>query len=290
MALFRKKKSYIQIKPAQADELKARRAQIPDGLAESCPGCKEIIFKQSIGEEYLCPKCEYHLQFPAMDRIEWLVDAGSFTEWDKELAAEDPFDFPGYQEKLDRSQKTTGLQEAIVTGQASLEGLPFALGVMDSRFIMASMGTVVGEKLTRLFERATELELPVVLYIASGGARMQEGILSLMQMAKVSQAVSRHDQAGLFYCTVLTNPTTGGVSASFAMQGDVTLAEPKATVGFAGKRVIEQTIGSKLPADFQDAETVLEYGFIDHIVHRSEQKNVLNLLLAIHAAAESAGD
>lgn len=289
MALFRKKKSYIQItNPAQADELKARRALIPDGLAESCPSCKEIIFKSSIGEDYLCPKCDYHLQFPTMERIEWLVDVGSFTEWDKELTAQDPFEFTGYQDKIERARKTTGLEEAIVTGQANLEGMPFALGVMDSRFIMASMGTVVGEKLTRLFERATELKLPVVLYIASGGARMQEGILSLMQMAKVSQAVSRHDQAGLFYCAFLTHPTTGGVSASFAMQGDMTLAEPKATVGFAGKRVIEQTIGSKLPADFQDAETVLEYGFIDQIVHRSEQKNVLSLLLSIHAA-ESPG-
>ena len=289
MALFRKKKSYIQIKPTDADELKARRAQVPDGLAESCPSCREIIFKSSIGKDYLCPKCDYHLQFPTMERIEWLVDTGSFTEWDKEMAAQDPFEFPGYQEKIEQARKTTGLEEAIVTGQAKLEGLPFALGVMDSRFIMASMGTVVGEKLTRLFERATELQLPIVLYIASGGARMQEGILSLMQMAKVSQAVSKHNQAGLFYCVFLTHPTTGGVSASFAMQGDITLAEPKATVGFAGKRVIEQTIGSKLSADFQEAETVLEYGFIDQIVHRDEQKNVLSLLLSIHAA-ESLGD
>ena len=289
MALFRKKKSYIQIKPTDADELKARRAQVPDGLAESCPSCREIIFKSSIGEDYLCPKCDYHLQFPTMERIEWLVDTGSFTEWDKEMAAQDSFEFPGYQEKIERARKTTGLEEAIVTGQAKLEGLPFALGVMDSRFIMASMGTVVGEKLTRLFERATELQLPIVLYIASGGARMQEGILSLMQMAKVSQAVSKHNQAGLFYCAFLTHPTTGGVSASFAIQGDITLAEPKATVGFAGKRVIEQTIGSKLPADFQEAETVLEYGFIDQIVHRDEQKNVLSLLLSIHTP-ESLGD
>lgn len=289
MALFRKKKSYIQINPEHADEIKERRAQIPDGLAESCPNCKEIIFKSSIGEDYLCPKCDYHLQFPAMDRIEWLVDSGSFKEWATELTAKNPLEFPGYQDKIEHSQKATGLQEAIVIGQAQLNGLSFAIGVMDSRFIMASMGTVVGEKLTRLFEQATELNLPVVLYIASGGARMQEGILSLMQMAKVSQAVSRHDQAGLFYGAFLTHPTTGGVSASFAMQGDITLAEPKATVGFAGKRVIEQTIGSKLPADFQAAETVLEYGYIDHIVHRSDQRNVLNLLLSIHAP-ESSGD
>lgn len=289
MALFRKNKKYIQINPTRADVLKERRAQIPDGLAESCPSCKDVIFKSSIGQDYLCPKCEHHLQFPANERIEWLVDAGSFVEWNAELTAKDPLEFPGYQAKIERGQKITDLEEAVVTGQAELDGLPFALGVMDSRFIMASMGTVVGEKLTRLFERATEENLPVILYIASGGARMQEGILSLMQMAKVSQAIVRHDQAGLFYGTVLTNPTTGGVTASFAMQGDVTLAEPKAIVGFAGKRVIEQTINSKLSDDFQAAETVLRYGFIDQIVPRGKQAQVLSLLLSIHQP-ESRGD
>ena len=289
MALFRKKKKYIQINPKRADKVKERRAQIPDGLAESCPSCKDVIFRSSIGTDCLCPKCGHHLQFPANERIEWLVDAGSFVEWDSELTAKDPLDFPGYQTKIERSQKISGLEEAVVTGRAKLDGLPFAIGVMDSRFIMASMGTVVGEKLTRLFERALEGNLPVVLYIASGGARMQEGILSLMQMAKVSQAVSRHDQAGLFYGTILTNPTTGGVTASFAMQGDVTLAEPKATVGFAGKRVIEQTINSKLSDDFQAAETVLGYGFIDQIVPREKQSQVLSLLLAIHQP-ESLGE
>lgn len=289
MALFRKKKKYVEINPRRADELKERRAQIPDGLAERCPKCQAIIFQNSIGSDHLCPKCSYHLQFPALKRIKWLVDDGSFKEWDSDLTAKDPLHFPGYQEKLDRSQKSTQLKEAVVTGQAKLDGLPFALGVMDSRFVMASMGTVVGEKLTRLFEHATEQKLPVVLYIASGGARMQEGILSLMQMAKISQAVSRHSQAGLFYCTVLTHPTTGGVTASFAMQGDVTLAEPEAIVGFAGKRVIEQTIGSDLPEDFQTAETVLENGFIDNIVSRKKQHQVLRLLLAAHQT-ERSGD
>lgn len=289
MALFRKKKKYVEINPRRSDELKERRAQIPDGLAERCPKCQAIIFQNSIGNDHLCPKCSYHLQFPALKRIKWLVDDGSFKEWDSDLTAKDPLDFPGYQEKLDRSQKSTQLKEAVVTGQAELKGLPFALGVMDSRFVMASMGTVVGEKLTRLFEQATREKLPVVLYIASGGARMQEGILSLMQMAKISQAVSKHSQAGLFYCTVLTHPTTGGVTASFAMQGDITLAEPEATVGFAGKRVIEQTIGSDLPKDFQTAETVLENGFIDNIVSRKKQHHVLSLLLAAHQT-ERLGD
>lgn len=282
MALFRKKKKYVKVNPQRADELRERRAQIPDGLAERCPKCQTIIFQNSIGSDYLCPKCSYHLQFPAMKRMDWLTDKGTFKEWNADLDTQDPLNFPGYQEKLTRSQKSTGLKEAIVTGEAELDGFPLAIGVMDSRFVMASMGTVVGEKLTRLFEEATKKELPVVLYIASGGARMQEGILSLMQMAKVTQAVSKHSQAGLFYCAFLTHPTTGGVTASFAMQGDVTLAEPEAIVGFAGKRVIEQTIGSDLPKDFQSAEKVQEYGFIDHIVPRKDQHKVLRLLLAVH--------
>lgn len=282
MAFFRRKKKYVEINPLRSKEIQERRALIPDDLASACPSCKEIIFTSSIGKEYMCPKCQYHLQFPAMDRVKWLTDAGSFQEWDSEVTAENPLDFPGYQVKIDKGQKSTGLQEAVLTGQAELEGQSFAIGVMDSRFIMASMGTVVGEKLTRLFERATELKLPVILYIASGGARMQEGILSLMQMAKVTQAVSRHSQAGLFYCPVLTHPTTGGVTASFAMQGDMILAEPSATVGFAGKRVIEQTIKSELPADFQKAETVLENGFIDQIVSRTKQHKVLSFLLKVH--------
>jgi len=282
MALFRKQK-YIKINPVRSDEIKARRAQIPDGLAQRCPKCQKIIFQNSITQHYLCPECDYHLQFPAKERIEWLVDEASFVEWDSELEAKDPFDFPGYAEKIERGQKATQLKEAIVTGQGTLNGLPFAIGVMDSRFIMASMGSVVGEKLTRLFERATEKNLPVVLFIASGGARMQEGILSLMQMAKVTQAVSKHSQAGLFYCSFLTHPTTGGVTASFAMQGDIILAEPEATVGFAGKRVIEQTIKSKLTDDFQTAETVLKNGFIDHVVSRKKQHQTLQLLLSVHA-------
>lgn len=282
MPLFRKKNKYVQISPSRPDEIKERRAQIPDGLAERCPKCQSVIFKNSIESDYLCPKCGYHLQFPARDRVEWVTDTGSFEEWDSELDSENPLDFPEYDAKIEKSQKITKLNEAILTGRAKLEGFPLAIGVMDNRFIMASMGTVVGEKLTRLFERASEEDLPVVLFIASGGARMQEGILSLMQMAKVSQAVTKHSQAGLFYCSFLTHPTTGGVSASFAMQGDVILAEPEATVGFAGRRVIEQTIKSELSADFQSAETVLENGFIDHIVPRGEQHKVLRLLLAAH--------
>lgn len=281
MALFRRKK-YIQINPKRADEIKERQAKVPDGLAEHCPKCENIIFKSSIEGDYLCPKCGHHLQFPAQERVDWLVDAETFVEWDSELDVKNPLDFPGYQEKIDRGQKTTRMETAILTGQAELQGLPFGIGVMDSRYMMASMGTVVGEKITRIFERAAKEKLPVVLFIASGGARMQEGILSLMQMAKISQAISKHSKAGLFYCTVLTHPTTGGVTGSFAMQGDVTLAEPNATIGFAGKRVIEQNINANLPDDFQAAETVLEYGFIDNIIPRSNQHQSLHLLLSIH--------
>jgi len=282
VALFRRKKKYIEINAKESAEMKERRALIPDGLAESCPNCREIIFRNSISADNLCPKCDYHLQFPAIERVEWLVDEGTFKEWDQEVEAADPFEFPGYQEKIEISQKRTQLEEAVITGEGKLDGLPFALGVMDNRFIMASMGTIVGEKITRLFERATEKKLSVVLYIASGGARMQEGILSLMQMAKISQAVAKHSDAGLFYVPVLTHPTTGGVTASFAMQGDIILAEPGATIGFAGRRVIQQTITSELPEEFQTAEATLDNGFIDRIVPRKNQPNELYLLLLIH--------
>lgn len=281
MGLFRKKK-YIRLEPVEPEELKRRRDKIPDDLVERCLSCKNLILMQSIGEDRTCPKCEHHFQFPAKDRIKWLVDDHTFVEWDAELKAQNPLDFPEYDQKIAKGQKNTGLEEAILTGQAELDGIPLALAAMDNRFMMASMGSTVGEKLTRLFERATELELPVIIFIASGGARMQEGILSLMQMAKVSQAVTKHSQAGLFYCSFLTHPTTGGVTASFAMQGDIILAEPRAIVGFAGKRVIEQTIKADLPDDFQDAEVVLENGFIDDIVPRKNHHRVLSLLLNIH--------
>lgn len=288
MAFFRKKKKYVAITPVRTEEMKQRHAQIPDDLASACPGCSEIIFKSMIGEEYLCPKCDYHLQFPAQERVDWLVDEGTFQEWDRDIEAVNPLEFPGYDEKIAKGQQITKMNEAVLTGQAELDGIPFAIGVMDSRFIMASMGTIVGEKLTRLFEEATALDLPVLLFIASGGARMQEGILSLMQMAKISQAVSRHSQAGLFYCPILTHPTTGGVTASFAMQGDIILAEPAAIVGFAGKRVIEQTIKSELPADFQKAEMVLENGFIDRIISRKKQHDGLHFLLQVHQKERTA--
>lgn len=281
MALFRKKKT-IRLNPELPTKSIPRRTEIPDNLIERCPKCHKVIFQTQLPENHCCPHCQNHLQFPAKKRIEWLTDKNSFVEWDNDIDSADPLEFPGYQDKLTLAQEITGLKEAVLTGQATLNQLPLALGVMDNRFVMASMGTVVGEKLVRLFEEATKQSLPVVLFIASGGARMQEGILSLMQMAKVTQAVAKHSQAGLFYCTVLTNPTTGGVTASFAMQGDITLAEPGATIGFAGKRVIEQTIKATLPQEFQKAESVLENGYIDQIVKRDDQRKILRLLLTIH--------
>lgn len=281
MALFRKKKT-IRLNPELPTKSIPRRTEIPDNLIERCPKCHKVIFQTQLPENHCCPHCQNLLQFPAKKRIEWLTDKNSFVEWDNDIDSADPLEFPGYQDKLTLAQEITGLKEAVLTGQATLNQLPLALGVMDNRFVMASMGTVVGEKLVRLFEEATKQSLPVVLFIASGGARMQEGILSLMQMAKVTQAVAKHSQAGLFYCTVLTNPTTGGVTASFAMQGDITLAEPGATIGFAGKRVIEQTIKATLPQEFQKAESVLENGYIDQIVKRDDQRKILHLLLTIH--------
>ena len=198
------------------------------------------------------------------------------------MDTQDPLNFPGYREKLEQVREKTGLDEAVVTGKARIYGQELALGIMDSNFIMASMGTIVGEKITRLFELALEEELPVVLFTASGGARMQEGIMSLMQMAKISAAVQRHSKAGLFYLTVLTDPTTGGVTASFAMEGDIILAEPQTLIGFAGRRVIESTVRENLPDDFQKAEFLQEHGFVDAIVKRKDLRNQISVLLSLH--------
>jgi len=280
MPLFRKRKG-IKLTPYLKNE-KEKRDKIPDDLLGRCPNCHQILVQNQVSEIHCCPNCDYHMQFPSIERINWLLDEDTFEELDSDLVAKNPIDFPDYDKKIQKAQEKTNLKEAIVTGVGTIQGNDLAIGVMDSRFIMASMGTVVGEKIVRLFEYAIERELPVVIFIASGGARMQEGILSLMQMAKISQAVSNHSQKGLLYLPVLTHPTTGGVTASFAMQGDLILAEPKATIGFAGKRVIEQTIKSKLPDDFQKAETVLENGFIDNIVPRNKQKETISQLLMIH--------
>lgn len=280
MALF-KKKNYIRINPNR-NQVPTVKPEVPDNLWAKCPNCKHMLYTKDIGLEKICPYCSYNFRISAWERIAITIDEKSFEEWDNDLFTEDPLNFPGYKEKVRTMQEKTGLDEAVLTGQATINGEHLAIGIMDSHFIMGSMGTVVGEKITRLFEKATKLKLPVVIFTASGGARMQEGIFSLMQMAKISAAVKRHSEAGLFYLTVLTDPTTGGVTASFAMEGDIILAEPQSLIGFAGRRVIEQTIKQELPEDFQKAEFLLKHGFVDQIVPRTQLKTRIYQLLQLH--------
>lgn len=289
MKLFRKR-PYIPIAQVPASKAGDQKPIVPEGLWEKCPNCQKTIYSKDLGKDKVCPHCAYNFRIPAYERISSIVDEGTFDEWNALMPEENPLAFPGYENKLKIAKEKTGLDEAVVTGAAFINKHKVALCVMDSNFIMASMGKVVGEKLTRAFERATVEKLPIIVFTASGGARMQEGIMSLMQMAKVSVAVSNHSKAGLLYITVLTDPTTGGVTASFAMQGDIILAETGATVGFAGKRVIEQTIKAKLPEGFQTAEKVLENGFIDKIVARKDLRRALQHLLLLHAPAEKAGE
>lgn len=281
MSLFNKKKNYIRINPNR-DAAPTKKPSVPDNMWAKCPNCKRTLYKKEMGIAKVCPHCGYSFRISAWERIAITIDEKSFEEWDAGLPEKNPIDFPEYPEKLQQIKAKTGLDEAVLTGKALIEEQEVALGIMDANFIMGSMGTVVGEKITRLFEKATEQQLPVILFTASGGARMQEGIFSLMQMAKISAAVKRHSNAGLLYLTVLTDPTTGGVTASFAMEGDIILAEPQSLVGFAGRRVIEQTIRQKLPADFQKAEFLLEHGFIDQIVPRLELRAKLSHLLKLH--------
>ena len=289
MKLFRKR-PYIPIAQVPASKADDQKPIVPEGLWEKCPNCQKTIYSKDLGKDKVCPHCAYNFRIPAYERISSIVDEGTFDEWNALMPEENPLAFPGYENKLKIAKEKTGLDEAVVTGAAFINKHKVALCVMDSNFIMASMGKVVGEKLTRAFERATVEKLPIIVFTASGGARMQEGIMSLMQMAKVSVAVSNHSKAGLLYITVLTDPTTGGVTASFAMQGDIILAETGATVGFAGKRVIEQTIKAKLPEGFHTAEKVLENGFIDKIVARKDLRRALQHLLLLHAPAEKAGE
>ena len=260
-----------------------RRPEVPEGLLRKCNKCGGAIIAEDVKKDhYICPKCGGYFRVHARRRIEMITDEGSFEEWDSDLQGGNPLEYKGYEEKLKKLQEKTGLSEAVVTGKAKIDGREAAIGVCDGRFLMASMGEAVGEKIARAVERATEERLPVILFACSGGARMQEGIVSLMQMAKTSAALKYHSDAGLLYISILTDPTTGGVTASFAMLGDVILAEPKALIGFAGPRVIEQTIGQKLPEGFQRAEFLLEHGFLDAIVERPQMKAVLSKILALH--------
>jgi acetyl-CoA carboxylase carboxyl transferase subunit beta len=260
-----------------------KSVEIPADLLFKCPRCLEIVMMDEFEKNLkVCPHCNYHARISAPVRINMIADKDSFTEFDKDMISKNPIEFPGYETKQDELRQSTGLNEAVITGECTIRGIKCVIGVMDSRFMMASMGSVVGEKLTRAFEMATEKQLPIIIFTASGGARMQEGIVSLMQMAKTSGAAARHSDAGLLYITVMTDPTTGGVTASFASLGDIIIAEPKVLIGFAGRRVIEGTIKQRLPDDFQSAEFMLESGFVDMIVERKSMRRTLAHLLKLH--------
>lgn len=248
-----------------------------------CDNCKEILYKEDVRANFsVCPNCGKHFRLSSRRRIAQIIDEGTFEELNADLHTTDPIKFEGYLQKIKSLEEKTKIKEAVKTGIGKINGINVAIGVMDANFMMGSMGEVVGEKITRLIETAIEKRLPVIMFCASGGARMQEGMVSLMQMAKTSAALSKLNKAGLLYVSVLTDPTTGGVTASFASLGDVILAEPGALIGFAGPRVIEQTINQKLPEGFQRAEFLLEHGFVDRIVERKDMKNELFNILKLH--------
>lgn len=284
------KKTYTKINIGhRTAEPESGSTQVPEGLWKKCNKCGKPIYTEDVKENfYICPKCGGYFRVNAYKRIQMIADEGTFEEWDSVMEVSNPLNFPGYERKLEIAREKTKLDEAIVTGCAEIGGIRAVIGVCDSRFLMSSMGHNVGEKITRAVERATREHLPVILFACSGGARMQEGMISLMQMAKTSAALKRHHDAGQLYISVLTDPTTGGVTASFAMLGDVILAEPGALIGFAGPRVIEQTIGQKLPDGFQRAEFLLEHGFIDQIVPRKQMRETLAQILRLHVQEKEA--
>jgi acetyl-CoA carboxylase carboxyl transferase subunit beta len=268
-----------------APEPPEKKVKIPEGLWVKCDNCKEIIYRKEVEKNFkVCPKCDYHFRISASERLPYLVDEGSFLEVEDGLSPRDFLSFKDYRDKLKSSRKKTGLKDAIISGEAKIGGMQVSIVIMDFNFMGGSMGSVVGEKIARAVERAIENHTPFVSVASSGGARMQEGILSLMQMAKTSAAVARLGQAGLPFISVLTDPTFGGVTASFAMLGDIIVAEPKSLIGFAGPRVIEQTIKQQLPAGFQRAEFLLEHGMIDMIIPRKEMRATLGKVLEFFAA------
>ncbi len=274
---FGKRRKYASIPSEQA------KADVPEGLMQKCNGCHKIYYRKEMNKNLqVCPNCGYHHPLQAWDRIDTLFDENSFEEWDNDLITSNPLQFPGYEEKVVKDRKKTGLNEGVVTGKGTIEGQATAFAVMDSTFRMGSMGSVIGEKIARALENAKNEGLPFIIFTASGGARMQEGLLSLMQMTKTSIAVKRFSDAGGFMVSVMTYPTTGGVSASFASIGDYNIAEPGALIGFAGRRIIEQTIREKLPEDFQTAEFQLKHGQLDKVVHRQEMQELLSKLLKFH--------
>ena len=299
--LFKKKSKYIELTTVEAvsekillneehSQISKDRAidenapSIPEGMWQKCAKCGNILYNKDLDKSLMvCKECDHHMRVDSRKRIEMVIDKGTFIELDKEMISKNPLSYDGYEDKVGTYSEKTGENEAVLTGVGFINGVKTVIGVMNSGFMMGSMGSVVGEKVTRAIEHATENKLPVIMFTASGGARMQEGMFSLMQMAKTSAAVSKHNEAGELYITVLTDPTTGGVTASFAMQGDIILSEPKALIGFAGKRVIQQTIKQELPDGFQSAEFLLEKGFIDKIVDRRSLKVTLGKILRMHS-------
>jgi acetyl-CoA carboxylase carboxyl transferase subunit beta len=276
---FSKRRKYATIPSEQA------KRDIPEGIMNKCAKCRTIMFVKELDKSFkVCTGCGFHFPLTAPERIKITLDEGRFFEYDTDLISEDPLDFPDYKIKLKKALESTDISEAIVTGEGTLGGYPVVVGVMDTRFMMSSMGSVVGEKIARAVEKAIQKSYPVILFTAGGGARMQEGVLSLMQMAKTSAALAKLSAQGGLYIAVLTNPTTGGTAASFAMLGDYNLAEPGAQIGLAGRRVIEQTIRQKLPDDFQTAEFLVKHGQLDKVIHRKDLRQTLSTILDIHCS------
>ncbi|WP_373893046.1 acetyl-CoA carboxylase, carboxyltransferase subunit beta [Virgibacillus natechei] len=274
---FGKRRKYASMPSEQAKQ------DIPEGLMQKCKGCHKIYYRKEMKKNLnVCPNCGFHHQLTAWERIESVCDEGTFQEWDKQLITGNPLEFPEYEQKIARDRDKTGLNEGVVTGKGMIDGQAAAFSVMDASFRMGSMGSVMGEKIANAIENAKNESLPFIIFTASGGARMQEGVLSLMQMTKTSVAIKRFSEAEGLMISVMTNPTTGGVSASFASLGDYNFAEPGALIGFAGRRIIEQTIREKLPEDFQTAEFQLKHGQLDQVVHRHQMKNLLTTLLKFH--------
>lgn len=285
--LFRKRE-YVTVSTRNLED-SAHTPNIPNGKWTNCPKCKNILYKEDLDRNYkVCIGCGHHFSISAKNRINQIFDKNTFVELFKEIETKNPLSFEGYEDKLELNQAKSGLKEAVITGTGEINSLKVATAIMDSNFMMGSMGCAVGEKITCIVEYATKNRLPLIIFTASGGARMQEGIFSLMQMAKTSLAISKHNEAGLLYISVITHPTTGGVTASFAMEGDIIISEPNAVIGFAGRRVIENTINEKLPEDFQSAEFALEKGFIDSIVKRRDLRNYLYKVLKLHGVRKNA--
>ncbi len=299
--LFRKKRKYVtisrdkELKPPITDdaiyepleETIEQKSDIQDGLWIKCPDCDEVMYQKELdNNQKICPKCNYHFRLSSIERLAITVDDDSFIELDENMVSLNPLSFPDYEAKLEKARNKSGLKEGVITGEATINGFPIIIAVLDFNFMGGSMGSVVGEKITRAIETSIDKQLPLIIISTSGGARMQEGILSLMQMAKTSAALAKLDQAGLLYISVLTDPTTGGVTASFASLGDIIIAEPKALIGFAGQRVIEQTIRQKLPSGFQRSEFMLEHGMIDLIIDRKNMKDTIANILKMHSRKE----